>query len=362
MLYLWEAMDHHEPESAVPSLRWSGDRLIMQTPQLPDVFAREPRASKPQYVNRVSSICHPCIYHNYLARTRWRDRAPWSETFLRIFELGKKIERETIAAMFESGLEVIRAQETLEWPELNLTGHDDGLFYSSEIIAWMKRQGLELDPDVEIDPNGKAVWDVKSQDPCSFGKWRSLEEFLAPPEGASIYHMLYVGQLSLYADKLKAEWCCIYFVNRSTYETKQVWWRADHPLAVAQIQRAYQACREINRAIERPYNKIADQLASPGRWCDGCAFKHTCERYLLAGDEIHVKDELAELVEIRQSTASFRREINRSYDGSNNRLKEIWKKRHEKHGDHEVLCGDTLVKIKKDRRGIVRATYKMKGG
>ena len=93
----------------------------------------------------------------------------------------------------------------------------------------------------------------------------------------------------------------------------------------------------------------------------GCAFGHVCERYLLTGDEIHIVKELTELVAQRVSAASFKGAVEKDYKASNDRLKDIWKARHEEHGDHEVLCGDVLVKIKKARNGSIRPTYKPKG-
>ena len=340
---------------------------MVDHPVLPNAHALPEEGPRPQHVNRASGICHPCMYHNYLARTRWADRKPWSPVFQQIFKRGKQTEADTTAAMLQLGLEVMRTQETLEWPDLQLTGHSDGVFRLGNIIEMMERDGIYVPaPALNDNPNALVAWDVKSQDPAVFGKYRSLEDLLAPLSGSSVYRWNYPGQLTLYAvhKLMQCLWCCIYFVNRSTYETIQVWWPTDHPLAQREVENAKNACKWINRAIAMPDREpqvVADELARPGQWCGGCAFGHVCERYLLTGDEIHIVKELTELVAQRVSAAAFKGAVEKDYKASNDRLKDIWKARHEEHGDHEVLCGDVLVKIKKARNGSIRPTYKPKG-
>jgi hypothetical protein len=301
----------------------------MTTPTLPDVFARKARAPYPEYVNRVHRIGHPCVLYGWFCRVRWELRQPANDVLLRIFEEGHRWHRRVAEAFAAKDVEYVRQEEPMHWPDLQLSGHMDGIV-------------LPCDAVPELQPGESAVIDVKGASDYAFDSIDTLDDLR---NSKHWYHQAYVIQPALYAvhPQVNASWCVIYFVKRSTAETKQIWWRPED--VVDRIAQARSACRRINEEITRGDKDDQGQplapahLSSPGSWCDRCDFQPACPDYVLQEQGITIApDHIVELVAKRQTLVAGYRE----YNEVNDALKQFWKQA----GPGTLVCGDYVVTIK----------------
>lgn len=288
----------------------------METPSLPDAMEPTPWRTYPARSNYASTAGNPCAMTLWFQRTHWRERKPPDKTLRRIFAEGNHWERRIVAALLERGIDVVRQQESLQWPELQLAGRMDGYL-----------------------PALKAVPDIKSMSDFAFDSIRSVDDLRDSDES---YHHQYLAQVGLYATHpdVRAKWCLLYCVRRSTGQTRQIWFTPDD--VQADIERAKANCEGVNAHLEDTVDPAAQALANPGPYCQRCDWSHLCPAYSLEAAGLQLADEnVTAMVARRQELLAQLAEPKAELEALDKRLKAHWKTT----GAGLHAAGDFLVKV-----------------
>jgi hypothetical protein len=296
------------------------------------------------------------VLYGWFCRMRWQMQAPHDDVLLRIFEEGHRWHRRVSAAFAEAGIDYVRQEEPMQWPELQMSGRMDGLVLAGPKVP-------------EMAPGEKAVIDVKGMSDYAFSAINTVRDLL---ESNHWYHRSYLTQSSVYAShsEVMAEWCCIYKIKRSSAETGQIWWRRED--AAVEVAAAVDACRKINAAIDQPMTEEDGShippvdLAVPGGWCGDCSYQAICPAFVVderglrfASDE--VTDMVQRLHELKPAYSE--------YAQIQKQLRGMWKIA----GPGLYVCGDYLADVKETpekpvpakpatvRKASLRTTYREKG-
>lgn len=210
--------------------------------------SREPSAS-----NRCSELGHPCTAYLYFARTVPAElRPPISEDLAEIFDEGKKQERAIQADLLEMGYDIKRQQESLRWPQYNITGHKD----------------------FEISKNGSEWVDCefKSVNPYTYEKLNSPEDVR---ESKAAWTQKWYGQTVLYMLLKGKKQYWLLLKNKSKGSIKpiafswndQVWQDAE-----ALVQKA----EKVNGLVQIGQMPSADLKIDNPDECARCQFVTVC--------------------------------------------------------------------------------------
>jgi len=200
----------------------------------------------PCHTNRASSIGDGCVRKLVYYRTNWQDAKKPSVGLQRIFNLGNEFEKITVMRLMQAGLQIIRAQEPLNLPEYELTGHPDGFL---------------------VDPETKEEYpfDIKSMSPFVFVKVNSEFDF----EKFS-WTKKYIAQLMVYMHATGKEKGVFIMVNKSTGQEKVIWISYNAEL----VKEIFEKCESINSHVK------AKTLPERISYCDECSeycpFLHIC--------------------------------------------------------------------------------------
>ena len=191
----------------------------------------------PCHTNRASSIGVECLRQLVYYRTNWKDARKPDVRLQRIFNLGNEVEKITILRLMNAGVQIIRTQEPLSFPEHQLTGHPDGVL---------------------VDPETKEEYpfDVKSMSPFVFVKINEesdLERFS--------WTKKYKAQLMVYMHAIGSKKGVLILVNKSTGEEKVMWIDYDGDY----VQALFAKADEVNKHV------AAGTLPERIGFCDECS-------------------------------------------------------------------------------------------
>ncbi len=141
----------------------------------------------------LSEVGHECMRYLWYQH-RGTPAIPPSGQTLRLFELGKLIERQHVADLMSAGYYVHSRQKELSmsWDNITLTGHIDGVI--ERLMESDKSHLLE----------------VKSAKDEEFKKCKKL--------GYEAWHPSYAAQIQVYMLGMKLERCLIQVVNKNNSE------------------------------------------------------------------------------------------------------------------------------------------------
>jgi len=141
----------------------------------------------------ASRLGHPCERHLVMAQLNPNDAAPHGVDLQSIFDLGSELEKYVLRRMDAAGIQVIRAQEPLEW-------RDKGFLITGRV------DGMVVDPGGQ----GEAIpIEIKSCSANNFRLMTQAEDIVATMLGGPHYMQCYPAQLMLYAwskGKSRAAW------------------------------------------------------------------------------------------------------------------------------------------------------------
>lgn len=237
-------------------------------------FEKEVRVNA-QHTNRVSQAGIVCSRRLQWSRSRWRDAAPVEGGLQRRFKIGNVLEPVIVRALEDGGVRVIQQQRDLSWPELQLTGHIDGIV-----------QETMADGAAPED----LVLDVKTCSTFVFEKIRKRVHCAADLLALGTYLAGYVSQVSVYALLMGLRRGVLFFVNKESFQTRTVVVDLMDPAVLDAAEAFLKRLEAVNKAI-------ADGVDLPpetGDYCQKCPFVAVCMPDLAAGALSLVQDEEVE--------------------------------------------------------------------
>ena len=200
----------------------------------------------PCYVNRASSLGHPCARFLTYCRTAWDKRARHSLTLQYIFEEGNLHEPAVIRRIQDAGFVVIEQQRTIGWPDKEITGHIDG--------------ALLVD--------GEAIpMEIKSASPNSWEEINHQDDLLRSERP---WLRNYLGQLTIYCLMYGKEQAVLVLKNKTTGRLKFIPYTMDYAFGEEIIQKA----EAVNAAVKA--GTLPDRMPYEPEVCEECAFHHLC--------------------------------------------------------------------------------------
>lgn len=209
------------------------------------------RRVRPQHTNRASQAGIECARRLQWHRTRWEQAALPDVGLERRFALGRALEPEILRLVELAGLTVEQSQRDVDWKDLELTGHLDG------VVSFETR---------------RLVLEAKTASKFSFEKVRKAGTAVELLEDRRSYIRGYVVQCALYALLMGLEGALLVFLDKDSGRT--------HTIEVSLEEAAVlEAAETTLRRFERVNAAIAageDLPAEPGSHCDGCPFLGSC--------------------------------------------------------------------------------------
>lgn len=262
----------------------------------------------PVNANRASSLGHPCTRYLVLDRTRWQEKALYSERLQMVFDIGNDIEDRVMKDLKEAGLEVIEQQRSFTWPEYLITGHIDAKIISGE--------------------NGnRTVYpiEVKSMSPFAFEKVNSVQDML---NSKYAYMRAYPGQMTLYLLMDNKEKGFFILKNKVTGAMKEIPVELDYDLGESLLQKA----TVINTHVAN--KTLPDPIEYDENICTECGYNHICTPDRI-GKEVEIIDneELEGLLKRYEELKPATKE----YDEVDKRISEIV------NGKEKLLVGNYFI-------------------
>lgn len=159
---------------------------------------------------RASEAGMLCARYQYHARVDWEARPTVSEKVQDTFSLGVELERWVVRRLEEAGIQVIRSQQTLYDPQMEVVGAIDGM--------------------VEVDGEGIAI-EIKSVQAHFWERVNTYADILQ----AGRWYVRWAVQLPLYLYLHELKKGLYLFINKSTGELKEVSVNLDEALPLLYV-------------------------------------------------------------------------------------------------------------------------------
>jgi len=285
------------------------------------------RAIRPCYTNNASKAGFPCARYLVYRRLNWNDQSLPDMGLMYIFQEGNTHERAVIRLLADAGIEIIESQRTLEWPDIQASGHIDGQ---------IKVDGESL--PIEIKSSNQFTWEkLNTQDDLKMS--------------IKIWVINWYGQLQLYLWMMNKPRMILLLKNKQSGQLKQIEITLDMDYSDKLVKKLELVNKHV--AAKTYPERINDRMV-----CQYCDFRHIC----LPDEEseqINITDdaELLELLEQRQAL----KDAAKKYEQTDKKLKEYWK--HTEPGLY-LVGGSFQVKLSMCKRtfyavpGEIKEKYK----
>lgn len=297
----------------------------------------------PSKSNRCSVLGHPCTAYCYYERTvPAKDRRPISSDLASIFDEGKTQERVFQRDLLDMGWEVTNQQESLHWPEYNITGHRD---------FRISRAGSET-----------IHCEFKSVHPVLFERLKSPED-IKNHKAYFIRKWYYQTVLYMLLGNKAKYWLIL--KNKSNgrveplvFEWNDTMWND----AEEMLKKAKYVDEKVKEGAIGTSDKIGREDV-----CNGCDFLTVCNPPIDFGAGAEVVDEetaieLATLANRREEVKTAHEEYEELDEEIKTRVKQIAgkEKRSVVFGDWAAMISRQDVKTEKEpRKGFVKTIVKL---
>lgn len=210
---------------------------------------KEGRKPSKQSSNWMSSIGHPCTRYLYYLRVEGDKRAPWPLFLLKKFRAGRAAEAKVKLNLAEAGYEVIHAQSSVAFADLELYGKHDGR---------IKKEGFP-----------PAFVEIKSMTHNFFMKVRKNPQYVLTTK----YLTQAIAQMNAYLVGLNEPWGFFVFADRENdCDIDLMKYNVDWDL----WEQTKKKLAAVNKAVEKmeapPHLEGDDQEDK----CPNCVFNHVC--------------------------------------------------------------------------------------
>jgi len=235
------------------------------------------RRVSPQHTNRCSQAGVQCARRLQWHRTRWREASLPPVDLQRRFELGILLEPQIVRLIEDSGVRVQQSQRDLEWKNLQLTGHIDGVV------------SVEDGPVPE-----DVVLEVKTASKFSFERIRKASSASELLTDSRAYVRGYVVQGALYALLLGLRRALLFFFDKDSGRSHTLDVSLDDPAVLDAAEQSLRRFERVNSAIAAG----TDLPAEPGSHCKDCPFLGACAPALSFDPDMAILDapEVEEMV------------------------------------------------------------------
>jgi len=235
------------------------------------------RRVRPQHTNRCSQAGVQCARRLQWHRTRWREASLPPVDLQRRFELGILLEPQILRLIEDSGVRVQQSQRDLEWKNLQLTGHIDGVV------------SVEDGPVPE-----DVVLEVKTASKFSFERIRKAASAAELLTDSRAYVRGYVVQGALYALLLGLRRALLFFFDKDSGRSHTLDVSLDDPAVLDAAEQSLRRFERVNAAIAAG----TDLPAEAGSHCKDCPFLGACAPALSFDPDMAIVDapEVEEMV------------------------------------------------------------------
>lgn len=268
-----------------------GQKMINIIDKVTDYLQKE-RNIRPCYINNASKVGFPCARSLVYRRLNWKDQALPDTGLMYIFQEGNTHERAVVRLLLDAGIEVIESQRTLDWPDIQASGHIDG--------------------QVKVDGESMPI-EIKSSNQFTWEKLNSQEDLKASDK---IWVKNWYGQLQLYLWMMSQPRMILLLKNKQSGQLKQVDITIDMDYSDKLVKKLLLVNEHV--AAETYPDRISDRTI-----CQYCDFRHICLPDE-DSEQIEITDnpELLELLEERESL----KQPAKDYEAVDKKLKEYWKR------------------------------------
>lgn len=259
----------------------------------------------PQYVNRASSLGHPCERFLVYKRTRWNEELLYDEGLQAIFDMGNKVEDLVIGWLKEAGLRVYEQQQPFEDKKVKLSG--------------------SIDLKVSLDGEEPLPCEIKSINPFDFITIKTLEDMT---RSSKTWLQKYPAQMQLYLFLTGKEKGILLLVNKSSAEIREIEVTLDYDYVDMLLKKA----ERINSHCEN--GTLPERIEYSENGCGRCSFRHICLPDT-SGAALEIDDnlKLMELLKRREELQPASKEL----ESVDTEIKTLVK------GREKVACGDYLI-------------------
>lgn len=205
--------------------------------------------------NRASQLGADCERELVYWRTRWSEALEPSLELRIIFQEGEKHEREVLQELQRAGVQVLEQQCSLEWRDLEITGHVDATVVS---------EGESI--PVDVKSMSAHIWDAVFRDGTRVYAWSEVSEAF----GRKPWLRKYLGQVTLCALLRGSERAILLCLNKGTGALAQVNVELDYEYAESLLRRA----ERINAHVRA--GTLPERIPFDEEVCPRCPFYALC--------------------------------------------------------------------------------------
>lgn len=254
-------------------------------------YLQKKRSIRPCYANSASKAGFPCARCLVYYRLNWKEQTLPDVGLMYIFEEGNTHEKAVVRLLAKVDIDVIESQRTLDWPDLQASGHIDG----------------QIEDDGELVPI-----EIKSSNQFTWEKLNSQDDL---KKSDKIWVMQWYGQLQLYLWMMNKTKMILLLKNKQSGKLKQT----DIIIDIDYSDKLVKKLELVNTHVAA---KTYPERTNDRTVCQFCNFRHIClpdEE----SDSIEITDnpELLELLEERQQL----QQAAKDYAAVDKKLKAIWK-------------------------------------
>ena len=289
------------------------------------------RRVSPARSNRASSLGDACDRKLVYARTAWRHAAPPDVSLQMIFEDGIAQEKAWAMRMMDAGFDLDKSQQSLEWPEYQISGHIDGR--------------IRIPGD-----DASYLYEFKSMSAFGYQRTREWRDFLLSP-----YYHHYPAQISAYLLMNNEDTGLFILTARGQFRVLPV--EVDYQYAESVLQQA----ERVNQHIEN--GTLPDQITKdfhgiPAyKFCEICPYLGHCAPDQRTAEGLVFVDD-AQMEEWLVDRAS-NEPGKRAFDKADKKIKDVLSKMERPGSTHLLNVADWIIDGKKDRRGAWRYTFRV---
>jgi len=255
-------------------------------------YLQKERSIRPCYVNNASKVGFPCARYLVYRRLNWKDQTLPDTGLMYIFQEGNTHERAVVRLLADAGIEVIESQRTLDWPDIQASGHIDG----------------------QVKINGELLpIEIKSSNQFTWAKLNNQDDLKTSDK---IWVKNWYGQLQLYLWMMSQPRMILLLKNKQSGQLKQI-------EIIIDMDYSDKLVKKLELVNKHVAEKTYPDRTSDRTVCQWCDFRHIClpdEN----SDQIEITNipELLELLEERESL----RQAAKDYEAVDKKLKEYWKR------------------------------------